>query len=80
MLFSFSFLVKNLIGLKVVGVDYPGHVAAAVKFNENLAGDYITYKGEIYAICDPTYLGAVAGIAMSKYANETNINIIETYK
>ena len=42
----YSFLVKTLLNLPVVGVDYPGHVATAVKFSVDVAGDYVTYKGQ----------------------------------
>jgi hypothetical protein len=65
----FSFLVKNLLKLDVIGLDYPGHIATAVKFNSELSGDKISYNGQVYVICDPTYVNAVAGMAMPQFKN-----------
>ena len=31
--FLFAYLVSSLLGLDVIGLDYPGHVATAVKFS-----------------------------------------------
>lgn len=55
----FSRLVRDLTGLNVVLLYYPGHLAAAVRFNEDTVGDYITYNGEKYIVCDPTSYGPV---------------------
>ncbi len=60
----FIYLVRNLLKLKVVALDYPGHMAAAVRFNEKIEGDYCLVKGEKYIVCDPTYLNATSGQAM----------------
>jgi len=65
----FSYLVRKLLNLNVVLVDYPDHVATAVHFNENVSGDYVKYKGKNYVICDPTYVGAPVGEAMPEYKN-----------
>ena len=66
----FSYLVRNLMSLPVVGLDYPGHVATAVKCSSEISGDYILYNNEKYLICDPTYIGAVVGQCMPKYKSE----------
>ena len=63
----FSNLVRNLVGLQVIGLDYPGHVATAVKFSEKIKGDAVRYKNERYVICDPTYINADIGMAMPKF-------------
>jgi len=63
----FAWLVRNLVGLDVVGLDYPGHVATAVRFNENIAGDSISYNGKRYVISDPTYINANAGMTMPDF-------------
>ncbi|TFG65277.1 MAG: hypothetical protein E4H36_00405 [Spirochaetales bacterium] len=60
----YSFLIRDILGLKVVGLDYPGHIATAVRFNSTVKGDAIVYKGERYVICDPTYINADIGMAM----------------
>ena len=64
----FAYLVKQLVGLDVIGLNYPGHMATAVNFNKNIEGAYVTYNGKRYTICDPTYIGAPVGEAMPKYA------------
>jgi hypothetical protein len=63
----FAWLVRNLIGLEVVGLDYPGHVATAVRFNEDVKGDSISYNGKRYVISDPTYINANAGMTMPDF-------------
>ena len=63
----FSRLVRSLLGLDVVLVDYPDHIAAAVRFNSDVGGDSFLYEGQRYTICDPTYIGAPAGMAMKDY-------------
>ena len=40
----FTWLVKNILGLDVIGLDYPGHVAAAVALDNPVSGDSVTYK------------------------------------
>ncbi len=65
----FTFIVKNLLNLKVVGLDYPGHVSAAVKFNVDVPGDFIMYNNQKYIVCDPTYINAYIGMAMPQYKN-----------
>jgi hypothetical protein len=59
-------LVHRYTGLESVGLDYPNHVSTAVRFNETIKGDCIIYNGEKYFICDPTYIGAFAGMAMEE--------------
>ena len=63
----FSFLVRNLVGLDVVLLDYPDHIATAVCFKEDVPGDHFTYDGKRYVICDPTYIGASVGMTMESY-------------
>ncbi len=63
----FSWLVKSLLNLDVVGLDYPGHVAAAVHFNEDVAGDSVSYNGKSYVVTDPTYINARTGMTMPDF-------------
>ena len=63
----FSVLVRELVGLDVIGLIFPKHVATAVLFNEDLEGDYITHNKKKYLICDPTYIGADIGMCMTKF-------------
>lgn len=60
----FSRLVRDLLGLDVALVYYPGHLAAAVKFNEDVKGDAMMINGERFTVCDPTYIGAPVGRQM----------------
>ncbi len=57
----FAYLVKEMIGLDVIGLDYPGHIATAVKFNSKILGDTVSFQGNRYTICDPTYINADIG-------------------
>lgn len=66
-----SRLVRDLLGLKVILVYYPGHLAMAVGFTENVAGDYILLGGKRYVVCDPTYINAPVGMTMSNMDNLT---------
>lgn len=60
----FSVLTEGFLGLDVVLLSFPNHMSAAVCFNEPMTGDYIEYKGKKYYVCDPTYIGATAGMMM----------------
>lgn len=66
----FAYLVKELLDLKVIGLEYPGHIATAVNLKTNTEGDNLTYKGEKYIIADPTFIGAPLGLTMPEYRNK----------
>ncbi len=65
----YSYLVRNLLKLDVVLLDYPNHIATAVCFNENVSGDFVTVGGKKYVVCDPTYIGASIGKVMPQFKN-----------
>lgn len=65
----FSYLVKNLLGLDVVGIKYSDHMATAVAFSSQTSGDRFRYKNKVYTITDPTYINANSGMAMPQYKN-----------
>lgn len=71
----FSRLIRDLVGLDVVLLCYPGHLAAAVAFNEEVNGDYLMYKNRKYVVCDPTYINAGVGLSMPKLSN-TEVQVI----
>ncbi len=75
----FSWLVRMFTGLEVVGLDYPGHIATAVAFTENVKGDAVTWKGKRFVICDPTYIGALPGQCMPGF-RDAQPEIIEINK
>ena len=66
----FTFLVRNVLGLDVHLVQYPGHECTAVNFSTSqMNGDGYMYKGKAFYICDPTYIGASIGQCMPNYRN-----------
>ena len=67
----FSRLIRDLLGLDVVLVFYPGHLATAVHFTDDIKGDYIMVEGKKFLICDPTYIGAPIGLTMKGMDNAT---------
>ena len=71
-----SHLVRDLLGLDVILVYYPGHLAMAVEFDEEVEGDYIMLDGKRFVICDPTYIGAPIGDTMPGCDNQTSTVIL----
>ena len=66
----FAFLVRNVLGLDVHLVQYPGHECTAVNFTTSqMNGDGYMYKGKAFYICDPTFIGASIGQCMPDYRN-----------
>ncbi len=49
----FHYLVKELLGMDVILVDFPGHASTAVLLDKPI-GKPIIYKGRQYTLCDPT--------------------------
>lgn len=72
----FTRLVRDLFGLKCVLVYYPGHLASAICFTEEVEGDYIDVDGDRYIVCDPTYIGASIGRTMPGMDNKKASAII----
>ncbi|MDE6340717.1 MAG: hypothetical protein K2K93_00205, partial [Muribaculaceae bacterium] len=52
----FARLVKDILGLDVVYLKYPDHLAAGVCFSPgvNVTGPRVTVDGKTYVFCDPT--------------------------
>lgn len=68
----FAYLVRHLLGLEVVLLNYPSHVATAVKFPEPVPGDMINVPGHGgYTVCDPTFINATVGRTMSRFQQVT---------
>lgn len=65
----YSILVREILGLEVALVNYPGHLATAVCFKEGPYGDYFNVNGKKFTICDPTYIGANIGRTMPDMDN-----------
>lgn len=60
----FAYLLRDVLGLEALGVDFPGHVAVVVRFHGDVPGAGVESGGLRYVIADPTYIGAGAGQAM----------------
>lgn len=73
----FSVLIHDLLGLDVVFLLYPGHLATAVCFNEEVQGDHLYIEGKRYIVCDPTYINSNIGQAMPQF-KKTSAEIIKT--
>lgn len=73
----YSILVRELLGLDVVLLHYPGHLATAVCFDTDVYGDYMLIDGKRYVVCDPTYINADIGQAMPQF-KQTAANVIKT--
>ena len=71
-----SHLVRDLLGLDVVLVYYPGHLAMAVAFDEEVRGDYIPVDGRKFTVCDPTYIGGYVGETMPMVKNQPTTVIL----
>ncbi len=65
----FAYLVKHLLGLPIVGLDYPGHIATAISFGSPGPGKNVSFNGMGFTVCDPTYINADAGMVMPQYRN-----------
>jgi len=77
----FAFLVRHLLLLDVVLIDYPGHLAAAVHFEEEIPGSFVTHDGKRYVICDPTYIGASIGMEMPQFTpNDRTVVPVDGWK
>lgn len=72
----YAILVRELLELDVVLLNYPTHLATAVDFGKDIPGKYISYKGKHYFVCDPTYIGASIGEAMPNLDSQ-EITIVE---
>ena len=67
----FSRLVRDLVGLPVALLYYPGHLATAVAFSDEVNGDCVLIRNKRYTICDPTYIGARVGMTMPGMNNHS---------
>ena len=65
-----SQLIDHFADLNTIALSYPGHVTLAVNIPGMEEGSYVTYKGEKYFVCDPTYIGAQCGMLMPELRKE----------
>ena len=73
-----SILVRDLLGLDMVLLHFPGHLATAVKFKSNVEGDFLDLDDGRYIVCDPTYIGAPVGLAMPEYkGGDVEVDVVK---
>jgi hypothetical protein len=65
----FAWLVREVLGLEVAALDYPGHVATAVAL-EGGEGVRVEIDGRALMVADPTYINARAGMVMPEYRDQ----------
>lgn len=74
----FSWLVHELLGIKAIGLLYPGHMTTAVALKQTRPEfSTVDYQGSRYVIADPTYIGATVGMAMPSYAKLKPNRVVE---
>jgi hypothetical protein len=74
----FAWLAHELVGVKTIGLLYPGHMTTAVMLKTAVpnAGT-VEFQGQRFVIADPTYIGASLGMAMPSYANLKPTRIVD---
>lgn len=73
----FAWLVRELLGLKTVGLHYPGHMATGVAVKAPQPGwQQLEWAGQRYVLADPTYVNATLGMAMPAYAETAPLHVI----
>lgn len=72
----FSYMVKTLLAMDVVGVKYSNHMATAVKIDEKIKGEYIISQNRPYIVADPTYLNARVGMSMPQFIGSSSYEIV----
>lgn len=77
----FSSLVKILLRLPVVGVQFPGYFSTAVCYDTPIDGNYYYLNREKYYITDPTFVNAPLGVTMPEFESltPTLIDLSSTY-
>lgn len=74
----FAWLVHELVGIKVVGVLFPGHMTTAVALKQVGEGAFtVDFHGDRFVIADPTYIGASVGMAMPSYKKYKPTRMVE---
>ncbi|MFK5854703.1 MAG: hypothetical protein QM503_01145 [Bacteroidota bacterium] len=61
----FAYLIKTILKKDVVALGFPGHMAIAINFNQEVDGANFSYNNKTYVVADPTYYGAPVGILVS---------------
>ena len=65
----YSILVRDLLGVDVLLLEYSDHISTAVCFPAKVEGSYLEMDGKQYLLCDPTYIGSHIGQVAEPYRN-----------
>jgi len=64
----FAYLARTLLDRRLVGLEWPTHIATAVKVGNGLEANSddrtLTVEGDTYIMADPTYIGSSIGMEM----------------
>lgn len=63
-------MIRVTLGLDTLILDFDNHVALGVCTKTKIKGDYLTYNGKTYYVCDPTYIGSTIGMMIPKYKSK----------
>lgn len=75
-----AWLVRELVGIKVIGLLYPGHMTTAVALKHvKPAFSTVDYHGTQFVIADPTFIGATVGMAMPSYARLKPTRVVDVH-
>lgn len=58
-----AFLVRRLLGLDVLLLDYPNHLNCAICLDGKINGCYVRKGERNFYVCDPTYIGSRVGMS-----------------
>lgn len=67
----YSWLVRNLLKLPVIGLEFQGYLSTAVCFDQPVEGDYYLWQGKRYTYVDPTCLNIPVGIMLPELVQLT---------
>jgi hypothetical protein len=74
----FAWLAHELLGIKAVGLLFPGHMTTAVELKQVRAEfSTVDFQDHRYVIADPTYIGATVGMAMPSYIKLKPSRVVE---
>lgn len=71
----YCILVKDLLGIDAVLLEYPGHMATAIALPMEVKGSYLNLDGKRFLICDPTFIGSSIG-EIPKHRQKANPTVI----
>jgi len=71
-----AWLLRNLLGIKTIALDYPDHISIAAKLESvKINDEHTSWKDARYVVTDPTYIGSTTGMLMPKYKQSSPLII-----